>query len=62
MTAIPEPGDRYGKLTVLEPVKTEKHGTKYRVGCVCGYSGMLVRAGALNSGRVTACRKCRTPV
>jgi predicted SprT family Zn-dependent metalloprotease len=52
-----EPGERYGKLTVLEPVKT-KHGLRYRVGCTCGHSGLLVRTNDLLKGRRTACLKC----
>ncbi len=52
-----EYGERFGLLTVLRKEKTTQ-GTKYRVGCVCGFSGMLVRANALMRGRVKACRKC----
>ena len=50
-------GERYGKLTVLAKVKTRR-GWRYRVGCDCGYSGMLLRARQLMKGRITACTKC----
>lgn len=53
-----EHGERYGKLTVLESLKKYDGGTRYRVGCVCGHSGMVVTAGALTSGRLVACRRC----
>lgn len=53
-----EHGERYGKLTVLKEVRT-KRGTRYRVGCQCGYSGMLVKAKHLMEGRIGACLKCR---
>jgi hypothetical protein len=52
-----EHGERYGKLTVIEKVKT-KNGARWRVGCECGYSGLLVRANDLLKGRMTACLKC----
>lgn len=54
-----EHGERYGKLRVLRKVST-KRGIRYRVGCECGYSGMLLRAAQLMKGRVTACLKCET--
>lgn len=54
---ILEHGERYGKLTVLTKIKTAR-GTKYRCGCVCGYSGVLLRAAQLMKGSVTACLKC----
>lgn len=50
-------GERYGKLTVLGRVDT-KNGVRWRVGCACGYSGMLVRAREVMSGKVKACREC----
>ena len=52
-----ESGERYGKLTVLAKVKTA-HGTRYRVGCVCGNSKELHRAADLMKGKVTQCGKC----
>lgn len=52
-----EHGERYGKLRVLKQVRT-KRGIRYRVGCGCGYSGMLLRAAQLMKGRVTACLRC----
>jgi hypothetical protein len=52
-----EHGEKYGKLTVLGKVKT-KNGVRWRCGCVCGYSGMLVRTNDLLKGRVTSCLKC----
>lgn len=52
-----EHGKIFGKLTVLGTVKT-KRGNRYRVGCECGYSGMLLRAAQLTKGSVTACLKC----
>lgn len=58
MNVTLEHGERYGKLTVLGRVDTDK-GPKYRVGCQCGYSGMLVRKNALMRGRVKSCVKCR---
>lgn len=51
-------GERFGKLTVLKKVMT-KRGARYRVGCTCGYSGMLLRAADLMKGRVTSCLKCQ---
>jgi hypothetical protein len=53
-----EHGERYGHLTVLEKVKGEYQGWKYRCGCECGNSAFFVRAGALMSGRVKACNRC----
>lgn len=53
-----EHGDRYGKLTVLEQLRNYKGAIRYRVGCECGHSGMVVTVGALTSGRRTACVKC----
>ena len=58
MNAIPERGDRYGKLTVIGVEKTEKHGTRYVCGCACGSKRNIFRAAALNSGRVTQCGRC----
>lgn len=52
-----EHGERFGKLKVLSQVRT-KRGIRYRVGCECGYSGMLLRAAQLMKGSVTACQKC----
>lgn len=52
-------GERYGRLRVLGHVETKKHGIKWRVGCECGYSGMLVTANQLLKGRKTSCGKCR---
>jgi hypothetical protein len=52
-----EHGEVYGKLTVLDRVHT-KRGTRYRVGCTCGYSGMLLRAAQLMKGSVKGCLKC----
>ena len=60
MNAIPEPMDRYGKLTVLRVEKSEKHGTRYICGCSCGPKRNIFRAAALNSGRVTQCGRCRS--
>lgn len=51
-------GERFGRLTVLKKLKTGR-GTRYRVGCTCGYSGMLLRAAQLMKGSVTACLKCK---
>lgn len=51
-------GDRFGKLTVLEKVKTKKGRTLYRCGCECGNSSRLVRAADLTKGRVTGCLAC----
>ena len=50
-------GERYGKLTVLRKVKTSR-GWQYRVGCVCGFTGTILRASQLMKGKVTACLKC----
>ena len=52
-------GERYGELTVLEQVITKKGRVRYRVGCECGYSGMLVRASHLMKGKVKSCLKCQ---
>ena len=49
--------ERYGKLRVLAKVKT-KNGTRWRCGCECGFSGLLVRATDLLKGRVKSCLKC----
>ena len=54
-----EHGERYGKLTVLEQVITKKGRTRYRVGCECGYSGMLCGVNQLMKGKVKSCVKCR---
>lgn len=51
-------GERYGRLRVLGPVETKKHGIKWRVGCECGYRGMLVTANQLLKNRKTACGRC----
>lgn len=48
---ILEHGERYGKLTVLTKIKTAR-GTKYRCGCTCGFSGVLLRAAQLMKGSV----------
>jgi hypothetical protein len=53
-----EHGERYGKLTVLGKVKT-KNGTRWRCGCECGFSGVLVRTNELMKGRVKSCLKCK---
>lgn len=50
-------GERYGKLTVLEPVQTKRE-LMYRVGCECGNSRMLVRASKLMKGKVKQCPRC----
>jgi hypothetical protein len=52
-----EKGEKYGKLTVLGKVKT-KNGVRWRCGCACGFSGVLVRTNDLLKGRVTSCLKC----
>lgn len=57
MNIVLHHGERYGKLPALDRVKTA-HGLRWRVGCVCGYSGMLVRTNELLKGRRTACLKC----
>lgn len=49
-------GERYGTLTVLGEVKT-KNGLKYRVGCTCGYSKQLVKAGRFNRGQEKCVRR-----
>lgn len=53
-----DPGDLFGKLRVLQRIKTKKGRIRYRVGCECGYSGMLVSSGQLRSGVRAACLKC----
>ena len=53
-----EKGEVYGKLTVLAKVKT-KNGLKWRCGCQCGFSGVLVRTNELLKGKIKACLKCR---
>jgi hypothetical protein len=53
-----EHGEVYGKLTVLGKVKKYDGRTLYRVGCVCGHSGLILSARKLMSGKVKACRKC----
>jgi hypothetical protein len=54
-----EHGERYGKLTVLRKHSTKRKGSiLWRCGCVCGYSGVLVRTNDLLKGRVTSCLKC----
>lgn len=53
-----EHGEVYGKLTVLGSVKKYNGTTLYRVGCVCGHSGLLFSARKLMSGKVKACRRC----
>lgn len=54
-----EHGEVYGKLTVLESVKKPNGTTMYRVGCVCGHSGLFYSARKLMSGQVKSCRKCK---
>lgn len=56
-----EHGERFGKLTVRERIKT-KRGTRYICGCVCGYPNVIARAGQLMKGRVTACLKCSSRI
>lgn len=51
-------GERYGKLRVLGPVETKKHGLKWRVGCECGNSKDLVTANQLLKGRKVMCVRC----
>ena len=61
MNAIPQSGDRYGKLTVLRKVESKKRGPKYACGCACGSRDLFyAKASELNSGRVTACKRCVT--
>jgi hypothetical protein len=56
---ILEHGERYGKLTVLERVKScDRRGGRYRCACECGYQGLVLRASQLMKGKVKACRKC----
>jgi ribosome-associated translation inhibitor RaiA len=50
-------GEKFGQLTVLGKVKT-KNGVRWRCGCRCGFSGVLVRTNDLLKGRVTSCLKC----
>jgi len=57
---IIEHGDRFGKLTALKRVESKRSGETWRCGCVCGFSGLKVRAPDLHSGKVTSCLKCRT--
>ena len=48
-------GQRFGKLTVLEWHGTDKHrNTTWRCRCDCG-NETVVRANALNMGRVKSC-------
>ena len=61
MNAIPQPGDKYGRLTVLRKVVTAKRGPKYACGCACGSRDLFyAKASGLNSGRVTSCKRCVT--
>ena len=56
---IPQPGDKYGRLTVLRKVEHSKRGPKYACGCACGNRNIyFVKASELNSGRVTKCKRC----
>ncbi len=59
-----EHGERFGKLTVLKRATNAKGrgghvgNARYRCGCECGYSGLIVRGTDLRSGKVWACVKC----
>ncbi len=54
-----EHGERFGKLTVLRRLDSEKRGPRYICGCVCGFKNVRASANELMKGRVTACLKCR---
>lgn len=54
-----EHGERYGKLTVLRKITSEKRGPRYVCGCACGFKNLIASANQLMRGRVTACLKCR---
>ncbi len=60
-----EHGAVFGKLTVLrKATNTRGDGSnvgnaRFRCGCVCGYSGLIVRGTDLRSGKVWACVKCK---
>jgi hypothetical protein len=54
-------GERFGKLTVLEKIRSKKRSPKYRCGCVCGYSKVEATAQQLMRGRKTSCLKCALP-
>ena len=61
MNAIPQPGDKYGRLTVLRKVEFKNRGPKYACGCACGNrEQFFAKASELNSGRVTSCKRCVT--
>ena len=61
MTAIPLPGDRYGKLTVIRKVgKGDNRGARYACRCACGFAPFFVKTPKLNSGTVTQCKRCVT--
>lgn len=48
-------GEKFGTLTVLGPVAGEN--LRYRVGCTCGNSAILVTARQFDKGKAR-CRKC----
>ena len=60
MNAIPEAGDRYGRLTVMRKVgKGDGRGAKYACRCACGNPAkFFAKPSELNSGRVTKCKRC----
>ncbi len=51
-------GERFGKLTVIEPVISKKRGKKYRCGCVCGNAFVFAKARQLMRGEVKECPRC----
>jgi hypothetical protein len=51
------PGERYGHLTVLGKITSDKRGPKYRCGCVCG-NRVFAKARQLMRGEVKACARC----
>lgn len=54
-----EHGERFGKLTVLRKLKSEKRGPRYVCGCACGFKNLIASANQLMRGRVKACLKCQ---
>lgn len=52
-----ETGNKYGKLTVLEFVKTDKRTSFWRCSCECG-GQIITRGNTLRSGQCKSCGVC----
>lgn len=55
---LPEPGHRYGEITVLGPGSSGKSDRQIRVRCSCGSPDYEVAFSSLRSGASTRCWSC----